>query len=87
MANPKNVRTEGLWALQRGGMCEAKSFSWIFGTPFLWFISFGGAKEMNIILKYKRGYPFETPFIKKFPTPTISDFKYIIWYFAISTVL
>jgi hypothetical protein len=23
----------------------------LFRTPFLWFVSFGGAKEMNIILK------------------------------------
>jgi len=33
----------------------------LFRTPFLWFISFGGAKEMNIIHK-KRGFPFETPY-------------------------
>jgi hypothetical protein len=34
MARPKNVRTEELWALQRGGLCEAKFFSWIFGRIF-----------------------------------------------------
>jgi hypothetical protein len=47
VANPKNVRTQGLWALQRGGLWATKSLGWIFGPPFLWFISFGGAKEMN----------------------------------------
>ncbi|OFY64536.1 MAG: hypothetical protein A2Y71_11850 [Bacteroidetes bacterium RBG_13_42_15] len=33
----------------------------LFRPPFLWFISFGGAKEMNII--QKKGCPFETPSI------------------------
>jgi len=32
----------------------------LFRPPFLWFISFGGAKEMNSIPKEK-GCPFETP--------------------------
>jgi len=28
---------------------------WLFRTPFLWFVSFGGAKEMNLIQKMKKG--------------------------------
>jgi hypothetical protein len=32
--------------------------SCLFRPPFLWFISFGGAKEMNI--NKKEGAPFET---------------------------
>jgi len=32
----------------------------LFRPPFLWFISFGGAKEMNINQK-REGAPFETP--------------------------
>jgi hypothetical protein len=47
VAKPKNVRTEGLWAQGRVGLCGTKSFGWIFGPLFLWFVSFGGAKEMN----------------------------------------
>jgi len=34
VATPKNVRTEGLWALQRESMRATKSFSLIFGRPF-----------------------------------------------------
>jgi hypothetical protein len=49
LAKPKNVRTEGLCALVRASLRVTKSFGWIFGPPFLWFISFGGAKEMNIL--------------------------------------
>jgi hypothetical protein len=45
------VRTEGLCALVRAGLWVAKSFGWIFGPLFLWFISFGGAKEMNNNIK------------------------------------
>jgi hypothetical protein len=47
MATPKKVRTEGLWTFVRAGMWGPKPFGWIFGPLFLWFISFGGAKEMN----------------------------------------
>jgi len=34
----------------------------LFRTPFLWFVSFGGAKEMNIIQKKKEGALLRHPF-------------------------
>jgi len=52
---PEKVRTAPclvapLWPRVAGGQTGCGC---LFRTPFLWFISFGGAKEMNIILKKK----------------------------------
>jgi hypothetical protein len=33
----------------------------LYRTAFLWFISFGGAKEMNTLSLKNKGSPFEAP--------------------------
>jgi hypothetical protein len=59
---PEKVRTSPffvapIWPCVAGGK---KGQGCLFRTLFLWFVSFGGAKEMNLMQK-ERGCPFETP--------------------------
>jgi hypothetical protein len=53
---PEKVRTSPffvapIWPCVAGGK---KGQGCLFRPPFLWFVSFGGTKEMNIIQKIKR---------------------------------